>query len=67
MKILITTDVYVITTNGVATSVKNLIDELLKNGHEIRVLTFSETHHSYKDGFVYYLRSMPFAVYPDLR
>ena len=32
MKILITTDLYTVTTNGVVTSVKNLYDELTKSG-----------------------------------
>lgn len=67
MKILITTDLYTVTTNGVVTSLKNLCEELEKLGHEVRILTFSENAHSRKDGKVYYIRSMPFPVYPDAR
>ena len=68
MKILITTDLYTVTTNGVVTSVKNLCDELIKNGHEVRILTLSENQHSYKEGNVYYIRSVSLgAVYPDVR
>lgn len=67
MKILITTDLYTTATNGVVTSVRNLCDELTKKGHEVRVLTLSETTHSYKNGNVYYIRSMPIPVYPDVR
>ncbi|MEE0969405.1 MAG: glycosyltransferase, partial [Clostridia bacterium] len=67
MKILITTDLFSVSTNGVVTSVKNLIEELEAKGHEIRVLTLSESIHSHKDGKVYYIRSMPFRVYPNIR
>lgn len=67
MKILITTDLYTVNTNGVVTSVKNLYDELAAKGHDVRILTLSENTHSHKDGDVYYIRSMPFAVYPDVR
>ena len=67
MKILITTDLYTVTTNGVVTSVKNLMEELEKKGHEVRVLTFSENMHSRKDGNVYYIKSVTFPIYPDVR
>ncbi len=67
MKILITTDLYTTATNGVVTSVKNLFDELQGKGHDVRILTFSENTKSRKEGAVYYIRSMPFAVYPDVR
>ncbi|MBE7039883.1 MAG: glycosyltransferase family 4 protein [Ruminococcaceae bacterium] len=67
MKILITTDLFTVTTNGVVTSVKNLYEELDKRGHDVRILTLSEDIHSHKDGNVYYIRSLPFAVYPDVR
>jgi 1,2-diacylglycerol 3-alpha-glucosyltransferase len=67
-KILITTDLYTVSTNGVVTSVQNLFDELTAMGHDIRILTISDTLHSRKDGAVYYIRSVPLkAVYPDLR
>ena len=68
MKILITTDLYTTATNGVVTSVRNLMQELEKKGHEVRVLTLSEKLKSRKDGNVYYIKSVPLGVvYPDVR
>lgn len=67
-KILITTDLYTTNTNGVVTSVQNLFDELTANGHDVRILTLSDSLHSHKEGAVYYIRSLPLgAVYPDVR
>lgn len=42
MKILITTEWYTPTVNGVITSIINLKDILTKQGHEVRVLTLSD-------------------------
>lgn len=67
MKILITVDLYTTDTNGVVTSVNNLLEELRKKGHEVKILTLSDTRRSRKDGNVYYIRSMPFSVYPNVR
>ncbi len=67
MKILITTDLFTTETNGVVTSVRNLESELRARGHEVRVLTLSENRHSRKEGNVYFVRSIPFAVYPNVR
>lgn len=68
MKVLITTDLYTTDTNGVVTSVKNLRNELVSRGHDVRVLTLSETRHSHKEGDIYYIRSMPIGVvYPNVR
>lgn len=68
MKILITTDLYTTATNGVVTSVRNLMDELTKKGHEIRVLTVSENLKSHKGENIYYIKSLPLGViYPDVR
>ena len=68
LKILITTDLYTVTTNGVVTSVQNLFDELTGKGHDVRILTISGDLHSHKEGSVYYIRSVPLkGVYPDLR
>ena len=68
LKILITTDLYTVTTNGVVTSVQNLFDELTASGHDVRILTISGDFHSHKEGSVYYIRSVPLkGVYPDLR
>ncbi len=67
-KILITTDLYTVSTNGVVTSVQNLFDELTRMGHDVRILTISGSIHSHKEGAVYYIRSVPLkVVYPDLR
>ena len=67
MRILITTDLYTTETNGVVTSVRNLSNELIKKGHDVRILTFSENAHSRKEGNVYYIKSMPLEVYPNVR
>lgn len=67
MKILITTDLFTTATNGVVTSVKNLQNELKDKGHDVRILTISDSIHSHKSYNIYYIRSMPFAVYPDVR
>ena len=68
MKILITTDLFTTDTNGVVTSVKNLLEELEKKGHDVKVLTLSDDIHSHRDKNIYYIRSMPLGVvYPDVR
>lgn len=67
MRVLITTDLYTTETNGVVTSVKNLVEELKKKGHEVRILTLSKEFKSYRTKNTYYIRSMPIKVYPDVR
>lgn len=68
MKILITTDLYVTSTNGVVTSVRNLYEELKEKGHDVRILTLSGKMDSYKEGDVYYIRSVSVGkIYPDVR
>lgn len=68
MKILITTDWYAPVINGVVTSVLLLQRELGKLGHEVRVVTLSNTMHSYKDGGVYYMGSVSAnKIYPGAR
>ncbi len=68
MKILITTDLYAVTTNGVVTSVRNLYEELTRDGHDVRILTLSTSQHSYRVGPVYYIRSVSIGyVYPQMR
>ena len=57
LKILITTDLYTTNTNGVVTSVQNLFDELTEKGHDVRILTISDSLHSHKEGRVYYIRA----------
>ncbi len=68
MKVLITTDNYYTKTNGVVTSINNLYSELIKRGHEVRILTFSKDVHKHIEGDVYYLRSLPLEfIYPGVR
>ena len=67
MKILITTDLFRSTINGVVTSVLNLEEELTKQGHEVRILTVSDTGKAYQEGNVWYLRSIPSGIYPGVR
>ena len=68
LKILITTDLYTVNTNGVVTSVRNLSDALIKRGHDVRILTLSDKYKSYKKENAYFVRSLPLgAVYPDIR
>lgn len=67
MKILITTDAYDALVNGVAVSVKNLSAALRDAGNDVRILTLSQTRHSYQDGNVYYIGSMSLKIYPDVR
>lgn len=67
MKILIATDWYAPTVNGVVTSVLNLEHELRKAGHDVRVLTLSESLHSHKNKTTYYEKSVKAPVYPGAR
>lgn len=67
MKILITTDLFDSTINGVVTSVKNLEKELKERGHEVRILTVSDKCVSYQKDNVYYVMSVPAKIYPDIR
>lgn len=68
MKILITTDWYVPAVNGVVTSVLNLEKELRKKGHEVKILTLSQDHHSHVSGDVTYIASMGAGkIYPNAR
>ncbi len=68
MRILLTSDTFTPATNGVVTSLVNLREGLRKLGHEVKVLTLSESYRTrYEDG-VWYLKSIDFgAVYPGAR
>lgn len=68
-KILITSDLYRPSVNGVVTSVVNLITELRKRGYEVRILTtsYDNNYHRDDEDGVYYMRSVPFKVYPGIR
>ncbi|MEG1988907.1 MAG: glycosyltransferase family 4 protein [Oscillibacter sp.] len=68
MKILITSDWYAPTINGVVTSVLNLQRELAGLGHEVRVLTLSPSAHSYRVGSVTYIGAVSAEkIYPGAR
>lgn len=68
MKILMTSDWYSPAVNGVVTSVKNLRRELERRGHEVRVLTLSQTTHSREEDGVTYLGSVAAGlIYPGAR
>jgi len=67
MRILITSDWPLSVANGVVTSMRNLQDELVRRGHEVRLLSLSESTKSYKDKETSYIRSMPIGVYPNVR
>lgn len=68
LKILITTDLYTTNTNGVVTSVQNLFDELTARGHDVKILTISDTLHSHREGPITYIRSISLEkVYPNVR
>ena len=68
MKVLITTDCYTPTVNGVVTSVLNLRKELQLRGHEVRVLTLSQTTQSFsQDGMTYIGSIGAGKVYPGAR
>lgn len=68
MKILITTDCYYPTINGVVTSIINLENKLKEYGHDIRILTLSNTNKSYVKRKKYYIASVNGdVIYPDVR
>lgn len=68
-KILITSDLYRPSVNGVVTSIVNLITELRGRGYEVRILTtsYDNNYHHDDEDQVYYMRSVPFKVYPGIR
>ncbi|MGD9927297.1 MAG: glycosyltransferase family 4 protein [Sphaerochaeta sp.] len=68
MKILFTSDVYKPTTNGVVTSLVNLRQGLIQLGHDVRILTLSESHTTYYNDGVWYLSSLNSnTIYPGTR
>ena len=68
MKILITSDWYYPVVNGVVRSVLNLKEYLENQGHEVRILTLSNTISSYQAGEVYYIGSLSAKkIYPQAR
>ncbi len=68
MRVLIGTDTYVPSVNGVVTSTLNLKAGLTELGHDVRIITLSNTLESYYDDGVYYIGSLDVGrVYPDAR
>ena len=67
MKILLTTDLFAPSVNGVVTSVLNLSEVLAKRGHDVRILTLSPIELSYFYNDVYFIGSMKIPVYQDIR
>lgn len=68
MKILLTTDTWTPTINGVVTSAVNLRAALTAQGHEVRVLTLSGSSHTCAKDGVTYLGSLDAGViYPGAR
>ncbi|MDY3052754.1 MAG: glycosyltransferase [Ndongobacter sp.] len=67
MKILLTTDQNPTQVNGVVVSVLNLKKDLEKKGQDVRLLCLSPTKQSYIEDNIYYIGSIPFNIYPDIR
>lgn len=67
MRILITTDWYKPALNGVVVSILTLEKELIKAGHEVKILTLSQLPRSYIEGNVYYKSSVGTKIYPNVR
>ncbi len=68
MKILLLHDVQADKQNGISVSLGILSRELKKLGYDIKVLTLSDNHKSYKaDEDNYCLSSLPAMIYPGIR
>ena len=67
MKILIATDFYIYNLGGITTSVLALSNGLRQYGHEVKILTLSNTNKSFKNGEDYFIKSLPSFFYPDMR
>lgn len=68
MKVLLTSDWYTPAVNGVVTSLLNLRHGLEADGHEVRILTLSQSPHSFSSDGVTYIGSIPAGVvYPGAR
>lgn len=68
MKILITTDTYKPAINGVVTSIISLKKALKNLGHDVRILSFSDSFNSKKTNDEYYMGSLGAGrLYPDAR
>lgn len=67
MRVLITTDLFKPTINGVVTSILNLEHELKEQGHEVKILAVSQSMYSYREDNAYYIKSVPSHIYPEVR
>ena len=67
MKILITTDCYLFHVGGITASVLALCTGLRRLGHEVKTLSLSDCHKSFRDKDDYYIRSFPAFYYPGMR
>ena len=54
--------------NGVVTSTLNLIKGLKEDGHDVRILTLSDSAFEKKENNVYYMPALPLgAIYPEVK
>lgn len=68
MRVLLAVDKYYPAINGVITSVKNLKEALERKGHEVKVLTLSESVSTHiKDNVIYIGSVSVDKIYPDIR
>lgn len=67
MKILLTTDTFYPMVNGVVISTSNLYKQLKSMGHDVRILTLSDTREEKIDGDIYCLKSFGIRIYPGAR
>jgi len=67
VKILLVTDTYYPTVNGVVTSTNNLYKALKELGHSVRILTLSDSFKEKISDHVYYVRAMGISIYPDVK
>lgn len=68
MKILLTSDWYYPVVNGVVRSILNLKKYLEYCGHDVKVLTLSNSTKTYKENEIYYIGSLSAGkIYPEAR
>lgn len=67
MRIGLFTDCYYPQINGVVTSVKMLRDELIKQGHQVYVITVKVPDYKVKESSVIRVNSIPFAKWKEFR
>ena len=67
MKILLASDVYKYTMNGAASIVITLADALRGHGHDVKVITMSDSKKSFRQGDDYFISSYQTLLYPGFR